>query len=116
MRIYIAGKVSGLPYEIVRKDFYRAEMFLSRFGKVINPIKHCAEKWSWLRCMLTCSALVSTCHIVALMDNWQDSRGARWEYKLAKFLGKDILYLEREVVKEWQKGREVQKVMFRIKQ
>lgn len=115
MRIYIAGKVSGIPYEMVRRDFSRAELFLNRFGNVVNPLRYCAERWGWLSCMVVCTYLLLTCRGIALMENWKDSRGARYEYKLAKFLGKEILYLEKQVVTEKVKGNTIQKVMFKFK-
>lgn len=30
---------------------------------------------------------------MVFMDNWQDSRGARIEYRVARLLGKNVIYM-----------------------
>lgn len=92
VKVFISGKVSGMEYYTALSKFSEAEAMLSRIGyEVINPTKLCKKNWSWLRCMVVCLWHLLWCNCVHQLDNWQDSRGARIEYKWAKFLGKKIL-------------------------
>jgi hypothetical protein len=43
--------------------------------------------------MAICLIALIGCKYVYFMRNWEDSRGARIEYKWAKFLGKEIIGL-----------------------
>ena len=92
VKVFISGKVSGMEYYTAFSKFYEAEAMLSRIGyEVINPTKLCKKNWSWLRCMVVCLWHLLWCNCVHQLDNWQESRGAKIEYKWAKFLGKKIL-------------------------
>ena len=92
VKVFISGKVSGIDYYVAFNKFAEEEAMLSRIGyEVVNPTKLCKKNWSWLRCMAVCLWHLLRCNCVYQLDNWQDSRGARIEYKWAKFLGKKIL-------------------------
>lgn len=92
VKVFISGKVSGMDYYAAFKNFSEKEVILCRIGyDVVNPTKLCKRHWSWLRCMVVCLWHLLWCNCVYQLDNWQDSRGARIEYKFAKFLGKKIL-------------------------
>lgn len=49
MRIYISGKISGLPYKEAEQRFEDAEALLTELGfEVINPLKNglaAHEEW-----------------------------------------------------------------------
>lgn len=91
IKVFISGKVSGMPYLVAYGKFSQADRVLSRMGyKVINPTKICKNKWSWLRCMVVCLWHLLWCDEVMQLDNWEESRGAKIEYKWARFLGKRI--------------------------
>lgn len=93
-KCYIAGKVSGMPYSRALCKFQRAENYLRQKGYlVVNPTRLCKSHWGWYRCMAVCLWNLLWCSHIALLDNWQDSRGARVEYKLAKLLNKKIVKL-----------------------
>ena len=87
--VYIAGKVTGLDYEIVTKKFNEAEIKLRKKGyNVVNPLR-LANKWDkWHIAMRKClSAMINECDAIYLLDNWnQDSKGAELEYKIANKL------------------------------
>ena len=92
VKVFISGKVSGMDYYVAFNKFSEEEAMLSRIGyEVVNPTKLCKKHWSWLRCMVVCLWNLLWCNCVYQLDNWLDSRGARIEYKWAKFLGKKIL-------------------------
>ncbi len=93
MRIYIAGKVSGLERQVYVHNFARAEKALRRAGfKPINPVRLCKPHWSWTRCMAVCLFYVVFCSQgIYRLPDWQQSRGARIEYRVARLLGKKIM-------------------------
>lgn len=93
-RIYIAGKITGDPDYKVK--FNAAHLWLLRRGwaEVVNPVKACREGWPWWRCMLRCLRLVAGSQWVAMLPDWNESRGARIEHRWARFLGKNIMYIK----------------------
>ncbi len=90
--IYIAGKISDLPYDEVVMAFYSAEVDLCSQGTTINPVRICDRTWSWLRCMIVCVFnLLTKCDRIYLLPNWHDSRGAKIELWFAILTKKEIL-------------------------
>lgn len=91
-KVFISGQVSGLEYYVAYGNFSYADRQLSSMGyKVINPMKICKEHWSWLRCMAKCLWAIIFCHKIHQLPGWQESRGARIEYKWARFLKKEVI-------------------------
>ena len=91
-KVFISGKVSGLPYVYAQERFNRAASLFQGW-EVHNPVKLCEPSWSWWRCMVVCLRHLVKWHTVVFMDNWQDSRGARIENRMARLLGKNIIYM-----------------------
>lgn len=91
-KVFISGKVSGIKYYVAYQTFANADRLLSQQGyKVVNPMKICKKHWSWARCMIKCLWAIMFCDKIYQLPNWQESRGARIEYKWAKLLRKRIL-------------------------
>ncbi|MBE6294258.1 MAG: DUF4406 domain-containing protein [Bacteroidales bacterium] len=91
-RIFISGKISGLNYYYAYNKFAMAEKRLEKMGyKVINPMCKCNKDWNWLRCMIVCLYHLLRCKSFYQLDNWMYSRGARIEYRIARFFKKDII-------------------------
>lgn len=87
MKVYIAGKVSGLPIGEVFTKFGQAEYWLKGQGyEVVNPLRLCSADWPWERCMRVCLTEMMKCDVVCLLKDWGDSAGARAEYFLATLL------------------------------
>ena len=82
-RVFISGKVSGLPYAHAQERFNRVASLFDGY-EVRNPVKLCKPYWSWPRCMIVC-----LWHLM----NWHDSRGARIENRAARFFDKQIIYV-----------------------
>lgn len=90
--VFISGRVSGIKYENAKKNFRKAEKLMESEGLFpVNPLKLCKQEWSWLRCMIVCLWYLAKCDNVYFMRNYKKSRGARIEYKVAKWLGKTII-------------------------
>lgn len=99
-RIYLAGKVTGLPPEEVKKKFDLAAsniMHQNLGVEVFNPVSfvavwHLGNK-SWEAIMKACIIEMLQCHEVHLMPCWKDSAGAKLEYEIALRLKMKIVYL-----------------------
>jgi len=90
--VYIAGKVTGLPYEEVVAKFSAKHKMLEKAGyQVINPCLLIDEKEDWRTAMIICFELLPYAHYICLCDDWQDSKGATMEKEYAEKLGIQIL-------------------------
>jgi Asp-tRNA(Asn)/Glu-tRNA(Gln) amidotransferase A subunit family amidase len=95
-RIYIAGKITGLPIEEAKAKFKRAECFFIDNGyEVVNPMElpHDHDK-SWESYMRECIAALVTCDSIALLENYRNSKGALLEFEIALRLDFKQFYFE----------------------
>lgn len=95
LKVYVAGKVSGLPREEVVANFARHAAYVrqaaGRKTNIVLPINLCSPDWSWWRCMRVCLRALRTCDAIYLMPNWKKSKGARIERLVAKWYGITIV-------------------------
>jgi hypothetical protein len=92
-KIFISGRVSGIKYRTAQKNFNALEKRYRKEGfKVVNPLRLCKRRWSWLRCMAICLWNLVHCDMVHAMPNHRKSRGARIEVKVAKLLGIPVIF------------------------
>ena len=84
-KIYISGKITGLPYEEAFKMFDNAESKLqTQLYEVVNPMKIIHEHdLSWESYMKEDLKAMLDCDAIYLLKNYKDSKGAMIEYKLA---------------------------------
>ena len=93
MRIYIAGKMAGLP-DKGRDMFFLAEGRLKGEGNtVINP-SMLPDNLPPHSYMPICMAMIDAADAVFLLPNWKDSLGAKLEKAYAEYQGKEIIYAE----------------------
>ncbi len=93
LRVYIAGKVTGLDYQQTFDKFARIEQTIRELGhETVNPMrlvgKHIKD---WQQAMKICLPEMLTCDAIYLIHDWSDSRGARLEYLMANELGFRLL-------------------------
>ena len=107
MKIYIAGKITGLPIGKVIVKFDNAEFILRykyRDAEIINPIKLAMElerrrtgnldnfpsleRHQYLAYSI--KHLLDCTHIY-LIEDWKDSEGAKLEVELCRYFGIHIL-------------------------
>ena len=90
--LYISGAVTGVKnYKVL---FRTAETKLMRAGyEVLNPIVLCQDDWSWKMCMKRVLKAMLDCDALALLDNWEQSKGANIEVSLARQLEMPIKML-----------------------
>jgi hypothetical protein len=87
--VYIAGPMTGLPEHNFPAFFEAAERFAAGGFKVVNPATNFGGRTdlpreSYLRADV---AMLSQCDAIAMLPGWEDSRGARLEYLIARELG-----------------------------
>ncbi len=85
MKIYISGKITGLPIEEATALFTAAKILLEKQShEVINPMElpHNHDK-SWANYMREDIAALVTCDAIFMLDNWFESAGAQIELQLA---------------------------------
>jgi len=93
-KIYISGKITGLPVGEVKARFQQAELMLIGLGyEVVNPLKNgLTKEHSWAEHMLRDIESLFDCDVIYMLNNWMDSKGARIEKNIADELGMDVWF------------------------
>ena len=101
MRIYLSGKITGREKEDYTKQFARAESFYKTGGfDVINPVKIGEEilkqnpSATWEDFMQKDLEALKTCTHIALLEGWEESKGAKMEKAEAEKMVLEIMYLK----------------------
>jgi hypothetical protein len=94
MRIYISGKITGLPFDEVQTKFAAAERNLTEQGyEVISPLKNGIPYNSpWESHVAMDIILILGCEAVYFLPDWNLSKGATIEKNIAELTGKTIIY------------------------
>lgn len=93
MKVYISGKITGLPFEEVEDNFYHAQNRLEEEGfEVVNPLENgLPREAEWHEHVKADIRLLLECDTIYLLENWKESKGARIERDIAVALGYDIV-------------------------
>ena len=95
MRIYISGKITGLPHKIAAKKFKEAEnKLLAESHSPINPMHISNYDLNYGQYMQIDKILISYCDAIYMIKSWQQSPGARCELEYAIALNLKVLYEE----------------------
>jgi chromosomal replication initiation ATPase DnaA len=107
MKVYISGKITGLPLSEAEERFKDAEELISALNLTpVNPLKNGLPRdSSWEEHMAKDIELLKQCEAIFMLENWEDSRGAKIEYDFAIGSGKTIMY-ENQI----SNGRDLQKL------
>lgn len=92
VKIYISGRISGLPIDEARRAFEAAEAMLRGLGlHAVNPMNIAPEEpgMTWEDYMAKDLPELIRCDAIYMLRNWGQSRGARIEYAVAR--EKDML-------------------------
>lgn len=94
MKIYIAGKISGLNSEDVIKKFEAAQKSLVAKGHqvFIPSVLPAYEEVSHEDYLHICYAIIDVCDAVYMLSDWQQSEGAILEFDYAQQKQKKIIY------------------------
>lgn len=86
-RIYLAGPMTGIP-EFNYPAFHAEAARIRSLGfEVVSPAEINPIGGTWEECMRKDIAELVTCDTVALLPNWENSRGASLEKYIASQLG-----------------------------
>ena len=101
MKVYIAGKVTGLENSDIFKKFHESGKQFKKNGHlVMSPaVLVLNGGFEHEDYMHICFAMIDVCDAVYMQKDWQLSKGARMELQYAKNSKKQILY-EDERTKE----------------
>lgn len=97
-RIYISGKITG--DDNYKKKFEAATKALLKFFDnkvaVFNPaMLDLGSDATWEQYMRKDIQMLCTCDTIYMLSDWKKSKGARFEHKVAKKLGIEIVYERR---------------------
>lgn len=100
MKIYIAGKITGLPRCAVQYKFCMAAFALKVQGHTVfmPSVLPMYENVPHEDYMHVCYAMIDICDAVYMLADWQQSKGARMELQYAADWGKKILYEDESTV------------------
>lgn len=89
LKIYIAGKVTGLPERKTANKFLNAEILLALEDfQGISPLKVVNNpKADWKEAMKLCIVALIECDAVLLLPDWMRSKGAKLEVEICDQLG-----------------------------
>ncbi len=97
MKLYIAGKISGLEYGLAYAKFADAAIFLRSIGhEPVNPMEvngldGGGNEHPWSEYMRRDIPVLLSCDGIFLLPCWVDSKGARLEKHIADELGMTIV-------------------------
>jgi len=101
MRIYIAGKITGLTFEEAESAFMFAEGVLERAGHTpLNPMRLVDQSEGRRYEEYLSDALrimIVDAEAVYFLNNWNQSRGAKIEHATARALGMPLYHSFDEV-------------------
>ena len=94
MRVYLSGSITLDPF--YKEHFEKAEKKVKVLGfDCYNPTSlHLGENAEWSAYMRLDIIQLCKCDIIVMLKGWEESKGARVEYYLAKELGLLILLEE----------------------
>jgi hypothetical protein len=97
MKIYISGKITGLPMNKVVEKFNNCAKILLNDGfEPVNPIEVSpySEEKTWEDYMVSDIEALFKCEAIYMLKDWGQSKGARIEYQIAKEMGIPIYFEE----------------------
>lgn len=93
-KIQLVGKVTGLSHDEVVLKFKYAQTTLEAKGyEVVNPTAIIPETTEWKPAMRICIKSLLDVDGIAILPDWNESRGSRLEYSIAYDLGLKIIHL-----------------------
>jgi len=94
MKVYIAGKITGLNNDKIFSKFYKSRKQLKNKGyTVMSPaVLVFNGGFEHEDYMHICFAMIDICDAVYMQKDWQKSKGARMELQYATDWKKQIIY------------------------
>jgi hypothetical protein len=94
-RCYISGRITGLPWGEVERNFSSAVLQVFKLGYApVSPLNNGVPRWMpWIVHMAVDICTLLTCDCIALQGNFKESRGAMIEYRIAQRFKKHIILM-----------------------
>ena len=94
MKVYIAGKITGLKMPFVMLKFLKSARFLKKEGHcVMSPsVLGFNAGFEHSDYMHICFSMIDVCDAVYMQKDWKNSKGAKMELEYAKKHKKQIFY------------------------
>ncbi|MCF2487483.1 DUF4406 domain-containing protein [Dyadobacter sp. CY347] len=99
-KIYISGKITGVPIEQAREKFAEAEKILMCSGwETVNPMKNgLPETASWKEHMVKDIEMLLDCEAILMLSCWRTSKGAKIEKAVAEQMGMQVLTFKEKII------------------
>jgi hypothetical protein len=94
IRLYVSGRISGDPDYLSKFMDAVYELVKAGYEDIINPCCYASADDDWNTAMRKTLSVMLTCGGVALLPDWEESRGAKIEARLAVNLGLEVKPLE----------------------
>ena len=104
MKVYISGKITGLPIEEAKQNFKNAADYLKSEGyEPVNPMElnghdailkneNLTDWFKWCAHMKIDICALMDCDMIYLLPDWRESQGARIEHDIALKVGISAFY------------------------
>ena len=101
-KVYLSGKIAGLPEEEYKQNFAQAAMdalafFPDEQVTIVNPATLPAIHNSWADYLIRDLMLLKDCDAIVMLPDWEDSKGAITEHAFAEGMGIEVKYLSLRV-------------------
>lgn len=99
-RVYIAGRMSGLP-DLNYPMFHAAASHLRRLGYKVESPAECElppDSTTWQQFMRSGITQLMRCDAIVMLPGWEQSRGATAEHTIAKLIDIPVLHLDEAIV------------------
>jgi len=102
MKIYIAGKISGLERKDIDEKFEtaKAEFLKSGHQVFIPSVLPAYDEVSHEEYLHICYAMIDICDAIYMLKDWQKSMGARLELQYAADHRKKLLYEDSDTIED----------------
>ena len=88
--IFISGKITG--DKNYKAKFNKKEKELTSCDSVILNPAMLSSRTPYRSCINICNAMLKEADTIYMLKDWQDSKGAKNEYELARELKKRIIF------------------------
>lgn len=100
MKTYISGRITGLNYEKVKRNFRNGMNEVIAMGyEAVSPLFNgLPDSATWAEHMVKDIEILLGCEAIYMLNNWEQSKGARVEKNIAEEMGFKVMYQSKEYI------------------